>query len=87
MYPMLTKTYVKTHIPLAEKLNVSEVARSKDGFLPRFLNNQLDDQWLHTRENFIRRHLAQYRQNKTLRRRLALIMWAFDPELSELSKL
>ena len=83
---MLTKSYVKKFIPLAEDLNVSEVARSKEGFLPRFLNNQLDDQFLHTRENFIRRHLAQYKGNKTLRRRIALIMWAYDPELSELSR-
>ena len=36
--------------------------------------------WLERRDNFVARHLAQYRIHPTYRRRLALIAWAYDPE-------
>lgn len=61
----------------ARDLGVSEVARSRTGFLGRYKNNELDDYWMNKRENFIKRHLVQYKKNPTTRRRLALMMWAF----------
>lgn len=36
--------------------------------------------WAQRREMFISRHLSQYEKNPTKRRRLALIMWAYDPD-------
>jgi hypothetical protein len=35
--------------------------------------------WRQKRTNFIRRHLVQYKANRTERRRLALIEWAYNP--------
>ena len=35
--------------------------------------------WGRKRRNFIARHMAQYRQHPTLRRWLALSMWAYRP--------
>lgn len=74
--------------PEMERLHVSEVARSSRGFYTAYVHakgnlkqlEQLGEDWIHTRENFIKRHLAQYVQNPTYRRRLALIAWAYDPE-------
>ena len=81
MYPMLSLNYIKKFIPYAQQNNVSEVARSKRGFLTAYMNGQLTEDWLHKRENFIKRHLAQYKRGE-MRRRVAMIMWAFDPELA-----
>lgn len=68
---------------------VSEVARSRGGFLYNYMKRgsaMLDEvapggniTWRTKRANFIKRHLAQYRINKTPRRRLALIAWAYNP--------
>lgn len=35
--------------------------------------------WAQRRAMFVARHLPQYETNPTYRRRLALIMWAYDP--------
>ena len=68
---------------------VSRVARAPGGFLYVYMRagaRMLDETapggritWRQKRTNFIRRHLAQYRANRTERRRLALIAWAYDP--------
>jgi hypothetical protein len=70
--------------PDMERLGVSEVARSKSGFLPVFKRTggnpeKLSDHWRRKREAFLARHLVQYRANPTPRRRLALIAWAYMP--------
>ena len=44
--------------------------------------NNRTEPWGVRRENFIKRHMAQYTKKPTKRRRLALLMWAFDPDVS-----
>ena len=74
----------------AERLGVSEVARSQTGFMgiykkaktadimkkPPFTKTQT---WGRRRDNFVKRHMAQYVKNPTYRRWLALVMWAYNP--------
>jgi hypothetical protein len=66
----LSLSQVLAAAPAAAKLGVSEVARGSRGFVGEYQR----------RAAFIARHLAQYRKNPTERRRLALLMWAFDPK-------
>ena len=81
--------------PYAAALGVSEVARSEDGFLREYeragtarrMRGRLvpgfasaSATWEQRRAAFISRHLPQYRKKPTVRRQLALIMWAYDPE-------
>lgn len=70
---------VLKYIPLAEKEEVSKVARGRGGFIEQYKKGPLNEFWKNKRENFIKRHLAQYRKNPTPRRKLALQMWAYDP--------
>ena len=79
-----------------EQLEVSEIARSKRGFLYNYnihgkkfliLRLPITDPdyskgwtWDKKRNAFIDRHLAQYNKEKTVRRKLALIAWAYDPD-------
>jgi hypothetical protein len=74
-----------------KKQGVSEVARSSRGFLGNYkkyktfanMKNKNPPNenitWEDKRRAFVKRHLAQYKQNPTERRRLALIAWAFMP--------
>lgn len=78
-YPLVPLKEVLRYVPLAEKEKVSEVARSPRGFLTQYKKDNLSEAWLLKRENFIKRHLAQYKKNPTLRRWLALMMWAYKP--------
>ena len=79
--------------PYAAELVVSEVARAEDGFLReyeragtarkmrgRIVPGFAFQSWGQRRAAFIARHLPLYRKNPTLRRRLALLMWAYDPD-------
>lgn len=93
---MLTFRYaplmdVQAAIGAAERLGVSEVARSARGFVTAYqrfggrassIENAIDPYtgqlWGTRRSAFIARHLVQYDEDPTLRRRLALLMWAFD---------
>ena len=80
----------------AKKLRVSEVARSNRGFMrayeraggdPSVMSTMLvpginrTTFWDKRRDEFVARHLAQYRKpgGKTIRRWLALVMWAYKP--------
>lgn len=76
----------------AASKGVSEVARSSRGFMrhyqrngsPREMRRALvpgseTQTWGARRSGFIKRHMAQYRKNKTPRRWLALVMWAYYP--------
>jgi hypothetical protein len=86
---------VLSSVALADKLGVSEVARSSRGFLaayerfgrPAYVENAIDifsgQKWGDRRDAFISRHLPQYEDNPTTRRRIALLMWAYDPNGSK----
>jgi len=78
-----------------ERLHVSEVARSRRGFLSHYfkdgksVRNKLvstrpeapgaEQTWGQRRHNFIRRHLTMYNRHPTYREYLALIAWAYKP--------
>lgn len=64
-----------------EKEKVSVVARSKGQFLDQYrkYGKNLPDNWKTKRENFIKRHLAQYQIKPTTRRWLALLAWGYRP--------
>ena len=87
-YPWAPLAAVLRAEPEAARLGVSEVARSPRGFVRAYeaLKGQTasasvplypNQTWGQRRHNFVKRHLAQYRQNPTERRRLALLMWAY----------
>jgi hypothetical protein len=81
MYPFLSVKQIEKNLPEMERLGVSKVARSKGQFLEQYrkYGANLPLPWISKRENFIKRHLAQYVKNPTVRRKLALIAWAFLP--------
>ena len=78
--------------PEMERLGVSKVARSPRGFLTAYKQGRTaaatklmvvpdhpHQTWGRRRNQFIARHLAQYRANPTYRRWLALVAWAYRP--------
>jgi hypothetical protein len=80
------------HLPAAERLGVSKVARSTRGFMAEYREAKSaaamrkrpvpgypGQTWGQRRTAFIERHLAQFKKNPTERRRLALLMWAYRP--------
>ena len=89
----LSLSQVLAAVPAAAKLGVSEVARGPRGFVSEYRKARTSrammrrpvpgypgQTWGQRRAAFIARHQAQYRQNPTERRRLALLMWAFNPK-------
>lgn len=82
MYPFLSFAELERWLPMIRKYKVSLRARQPHQFLSVYSKHgsQLPIKWEQKRNNFISRHLVQYRHNPTIRRRLALITWAFDPE-------
>ena len=82
-YKWMKFSELEKHIPEAEQLGVSKVARSDVGFVEMYRSkrhpNSVTDAWKKKRVNFIKRHLAQYKIKPTHRRKLALIMWAYTP--------
>lgn len=94
--PWVSLELVEAFEPLAKRLGVSEVARSKRGFLRQYREaggnpDLLSDYWWKRRNNFVARHLAQVeKRDEPLivdgfpsRRLLAFLMWAAAPGLSE----
>jgi len=81
---MLSLKTIRKYEPEMKQLKVSEVARSKRGFLTALKKvkkyNKLSPEWKQKQRNFVARHLVQYKKNPTYRRRLALIAWSYDPE-------
>lgn len=76
---------IKKSEPEMKRLKVSEVARSPRGFLTAYKKaggrpDRMSEHWRNKREGFIARHNAQYQTNKTPRRKLALIAWAYRPK-------
>ena len=94
-YPWMPYAKSKRYLKEASRLGVSKVARSARGFMTQYARarsalamkhrpvrntpNVKHQTWGARRHAFISRHLPQYRKNPTKRRRLALIMWAYDP--------
>ena len=84
------------HEAEAARLGVSEVARSRRGFMRAYqaVNGDVErmalrkvpgidreSTWDKRRDEFVARHSAQYNKEggRTLRRWLALVMWAYYP--------
>jgi hypothetical protein len=91
MYSLLTPHEVFQYKFQMEQTGVSQVARAPGGFMHTYLrdgekmlsrhaNGTSGQTWEQKRQAFIKRHLVQYKANKTHRRRLALIAWAYDPK-------
>jgi hypothetical protein len=91
MYSLLSPSEVANYRHQMEVSGVSQVARAPGGFMHTYLrdgekmlsnavNRTTGLTWERKREAFIKRHLVQYKANPTLRRRLALIAWAYDPK-------
>ena len=69
------------YLPSIIRLGVSERARGQGQFIEQYRRHgtNLPQYWLNKREAFIARTLPEYNRNKTMRRRLSLIAWAYDP--------
>ncbi len=95
-YKWLSLGETLAHEQEAKKLRVSEVARSNRGFVRAYEKAKGDPKtmasmlvpginrvsyWDKRRDEFVARHMAQYRKagGKTRRRWLALVMWAYMP--------
>ena len=93
-YPWMSSQAAEKYEKEALEKGVSLVARSKHGFMREYelagraaamrkrclpSDVQGGSVWGEKRAGFIARHLEQYKQNPTPRRRLALIMWAYMP--------
>ena len=89
-YELMSVNEIKPYIDLMEKLKVSEIARSKRGFLTHYLKfgrDGLDDSsdqsymtWWMKREAFLNRTVAALEKNSTLRRYLSCIAWGYLPK-------
>ena len=92
-YRWMTYASAASYESEAERLGVSEVARSSRGFMRQYqkagsaeamrrrpvAGSRSGQTWGRRRANFIKRHMAQYRRHRTYRRWLALVMWAYLP--------
>jgi hypothetical protein len=81
-FPFLKLKTIEMYMPIIIEYKVSVQARKPNHFLDIYkkYGQQLPSKWMEKRENFIKRHIVQYRENPTIRRRLAIITWAYDPE-------
>jgi hypothetical protein len=97
MHKFLTLRTIAKFEPLMRRLGVSEVARSRDGFLTAYREagrqGNLSPYWLKRRDGFIARHMAQAIGNDEAlfkadglptRRHLALVAWAYSPDVEGL---
>lgn len=96
----LSLALVEKYRRLAEQKKVSQVARSRRGFLAAFRRaggrlTRLSPEWRRKRAAFIKRHTAQALKRgepmydkfgHPTRRHLALIMWAASPSPAKLRK-
>lgn len=86
-YPFMPLTKIEKLEPRMEKEKVSEVAPGKGGFLSAYKRaddnpEKLSEEKKTKRNAFIARHLVQYNENPTVRRKLALNAWAYQPRIS-----
>lgn len=97
--PYLKLSTVKRWEPEARRRGVSKVARSSRGFLSAYKRagsaSKLSDEWKRARHGFIARHMAQVKNRSEplfkpngspTDRHLALIMWAYSPVASKLTR-
>jgi hypothetical protein len=94
MYALMTQNQIRPHIVMMQDMKVSEVARSQGGFLYNYMKYGRDMlrwkvpdghiTWAEKRDNFIARHMVQYKANPTDRRLHALYAWAYDPNVSRM---
>ena len=99
-YKWLSLAETLAHEKEAKKRRVSEIARSNRGFLRAYEKANGDPEvmstwlvpginrttfWDKRRDEFVARHIAQYRKpgGKTRRRWLALVMWGYKPRGKE----
>jgi hypothetical protein len=88
-YPWIPLDLVLAFETVAADLGVSQVARGPKGFLKVYKEGRIDSYWRNRRQNFIKRHMAFVEKNNEslwkngypTRRHLALIMWAYTPDL------
>ena len=91
VYPWMSYEEAHAYETQAAEKKVSEVARSAGGFMRVYEEHPSPEEmettmysetqsWARRRQNFIKRHLTQYLKNPTLRRWLAMIMWAYKHE-------
>ncbi len=90
-YRWISARQVERILPELREHGVSEVARSRRGFLTAYVRHRTparmhsvlapgeDVTWARKRELFIRRTLAAYNARPTYRRWLALMAWAYRP--------
>lgn len=92
-YKLLSKNEIEEFLPLIKAEKVSARARRPDGFLTVYLAGGpiaslvypgREHSYLKERELFIKRTLAAYVKNPSLRRFLALISWAYKPPVVSL---
>lgn len=96
-YKYLSLRKMEGYIPLMRALGVSEVARSKRGFVTAYRRaggrpDRLSEYWRNRRDNFVKRHMAQVKKRREplfeegipTRRHLALIAWAYSPVASRI---
>lgn len=86
-YKFMPLREIEKREPMMEELEVSSVARGRGGFLPAYKRadgnpNRLSEEMMVKRNAFIARHKAQYDDNPTPRRELALNAWAYKPSRS-----
>jgi len=84
-YKYLMLKEIAKYEPEMRRLGVSKVARSPRGFLAYYkkiggIPSKVNDFWRTKRGGFIARHMAQYNENPTYRRFLALVAWAYKPK-------
>ena len=82
-YRFMPLSAVLKYVPEMQRLGVSQIARSRTGFLSAYKkagsSQYLSDDWKRKRHGFIARHLATYKKGQN-RRKLALIAWAYNPD-------
>jgi len=94
MYPWMSVAEVEAMLPTIAANDVSAVARSPRGFTSAYMAFRTPARmakewvpgervtWAQKRELFIRRTLAQYKKKASHRRALALMAWAYAPDLT-----
>jgi hypothetical protein len=88
MFKLASKSEVNKYFDDIVKEKVSQRARESDGFLTVYLGNRDLNQnypgknhsYLVERDNYLKRTLPAYEKNKTNRRFLSLVAWAFIPK-------
>ena len=88
LLPWMTYKDAHKYESEAARWGVSTVARGRGGFMRIYEKHGLkmkslpfteNTTWGRRRDNFVKRHMEQYKKNPTRRRWLALIMWAYMP--------